>query len=159
MNRLTESRIRKSAAMALVAVGFCANADVANNPLVPALPDLNRECFEDLSKPSEPDTYKHWSSERKGGDEKYSFEHTAGLGWKDTSPGYGDGYRKNEWHYEPKGNVFGPSHSYDYDYGAYCAPVPEPQTWALMMIGLLGLVALRRSKGRFAAEFAAHKSA
>ena len=47
MNRLTESRIRKSAAMALVAVGFCANADVViGNPLGPTLPDLNRECFE-----------------------------------------------------------------------------------------------------------------
>ena len=127
--------------------------------------------FEDLSKPSEPDTYKHWYSERKGDDEKYSFEHTVGLGWKETSPGYGDGYRKNEWHYEAKGILFGysDSHSYDYDYdynydydydySNYCVSVPEPQRWALMMIGLLGLVALRRSKGRFAAEFAAHKSA
>ena len=160
MNRLTESRIRKAAAMALAAVGFCANADgVIGNPLGPTLPDLNRECFEDLSKPSEPDTYKHWSAERKDYHERYSFEHTAGLGWKDTSPGYADGYRKNEWHYEPKGNVFAYSHNYEYDYSNYCVSAPEPQTWALMLIGLLGLAALRRSKERFAAELAPHKSA
>jgi PEP-CTERM motif len=152
VNGIRGSRIRKVIVMALVAVGFGANADgIIGNPLGP-LPDLNRECFEDLSKPSEPDTYRLWLSERKGDDGTYSFVHTAGLGWKDTSVGYADGYPKTEWHYEPKAGVFGHNHSYDYDPDAYCAPVPEPQTWVMMMMGLLGVVALRCSKGRIAAE-------
>jgi PEP-CTERM motif len=153
VNAFSQLGVRKATALALLTFALSAKADVVfGDPLVPTLPDLNRECFEDLSKPSEPESYTHWLSERKGDDEKYSFEHTAGLGWTRTSTGYGDEYTNNEWHYEPKGGVFGNNYHNDYDFDANCAPVPEPQTWALMMMGLLGLVALRRTKGRFAAE-------
>ena len=148
--RLTGSRIRKAAALTLLAVGFSANADIGNDPAGPTLPDLNGKCFEELSGvAAEHYVYKDSFSALRRDEGKYS-PGAADERWvKDKPRGYEDGYRENEWRYGPKGDLFGDDGR---DYGEYCTPVPEPQTWALMVMGLLGLAAVRRGRVRSSAE-------